>query len=82
MFCPPEECYGSGLGDHAPLILSWGRRPKPQHVSDSVPRFLFKQAYFKTDLGSIVEDIDLSNLTTHRQLPMYKAPIKEAARRV
>lgn len=41
-----------------------------------------KQADFKFHLESIVEDIGLLSLRAHGQLPMYKASVKEAARRV
>ena len=51
-------------------------------VSDSVPKFSCKQASCKVYLESIVEDIDLFSLPAHRQLPVYKSAVKEAARRV
>ena len=64
----PEECYGSGPSDHAPLILLLVRKPQSQNISESVPKLPFRSLYLYVYLESIAQDIDLLRLPTHRRV--------------
>jgi len=77
----PEEYYGSGLSDHAPLLVSFGRQSRTDISDQPIPKFICTHSCFKTRLNLISADINLVNLPDHQQLPVYKACIREAAKR-
>lgn len=76
----PEELYGNGLSDHAPIVLSFGR--KPRNSSNSLPKHVCKHPQFKLHVARFVEYCNLFQLPAHQQLGVYKVCMKEAGRYV
>jgi len=78
----PEQCYAEGLSDHAPVVFSFSCQHTIRNASNSVPKFICKHPEFKIQLDALVEECKLFTLPNHKQLPVYKTCIKEAARKV
>ena len=78
----PEEYFGDGFSDHAPLILSFGKLAPKYSSSCSTRNFICKSPEFSAGVNSLVCACELFEQPVHKQLELDKIWMKEAARRV
>ena len=78
----PEDYFGDLISDHAPLLFSFGLKPRLCQGAQPIPRHICKSENFKLELQSLVEDMHFEDLAPEKKLICYKSCIREAARRV
>ena len=78
----PEEYYGNGLSDHAPLIVSLGPMDLVHKCEVSIPKFVCKHPNFSVHVDAYASYVDLLNLPNHVQMNVYKDCLKEASKKV
>ena len=78
----PEELFGEGLSDHAPLVLSFGKVVPSCNTSFAIPKHICKTPAFVEGVESLVADCGLFEQPKHKRLELYKICMKESARRV
>jgi len=54
----PENWHGQGIADHAPLLVSFGRKPKASE-SNSIPKFVCNHPNYKMHVDKVAEYIDV-----------------------
>ena len=64
----PEEYFGEGLSDHAPLILSFGRVIDTGINSSAIPKHFCKLPAFAEGVDSLVKDCELFEQPKHKRL--------------
>ena len=78
----PEEYFGEGLSDHAPLILSFGKVIDTGINSFAIPKHICKLPAFAEGVESLVKDCEVFEQPIHKRLELFKICMRESARRV
>jgi hypothetical protein len=80
----PKILFGSGLSDHAPMVLCLGSSHKAEGgiKTPSLPVHICKSPFFKIHLDALIHACDVNSLPEHVQLHSLKVCIREAGRRV
>ena len=76
----PEELYGKGTGDHAPIILCFGKPCVTKTVNNCIPKVICRNDKFRMHLDSLVSDCGLLQQPNHKILDVYKSCVQEASR--
>lgn len=76
----PEDYYGRGLSDHAPVIVSFGKHFRSASKPNSIPQFVCKHPKFEQHVYSFASYCDLLNFPVHRQLANLKVCFREASK--
>ena len=63
----PEDWHGSGLSDHAPALVAFGRKSR-NGDSISIPKFVCKHPNFSLHVQAIADQVKLLSLPGHKQL--------------
>jgi len=78
----PEDNEANCISDHAALEVSFSLHITQQSRSHTVPRHICKHPVFSELISQCAEDLQLTELPVHLQMPMLKAIIFESARKV
>ena len=78
----PEEYYGNGLSDHAPVVVSLGHVDHVHKCEYSVPKFVCKHPSCGSYVEAFASYVDLLELPNHVQMNVFNDCIKEASKKV